>query len=306
MPTTLTGLLLFVVILLPGFAYLVGKERHGTERRLSPFRETVAIVSASVTSELVVIGVFAAIRTVWPSVTPDVGALLRQGALYFHGYQSHRGHYQIIAAWGIGLLALATLIAYAATIPRVRRLGKWLTGPYPHESTVSSWWMLFETWKGAREIEVICILDDGSSIRGRFGSFNISADDSPDRDLILKDPLHYSPSGEEDEVPYPVSTACIAARRIVTMFVNYSDPLSAGSSSASSALPMSSVLPASPVLPASSALPSVAVRSQEASSVAEKSGRRSYGPSLLEVGRKWLVSAHRQLASLWKRRPHKP
>lgn len=55
MPTTLTGLLLFVVLLLPGFAYLVGKERNGTERRMSPFRETVAIVAASVTCELVVL-----------------------------------------------------------------------------------------------------------------------------------------------------------------------------------------------------------------------------------------------------------
>jgi uncharacterized membrane protein len=57
-PTTLTGLLLFVVLLLPGFAYLVGKERHGTERSLSPFRETVAVVAASITSELVVLGLF--------------------------------------------------------------------------------------------------------------------------------------------------------------------------------------------------------------------------------------------------------
>ena len=72
MPTTLTGLLLFVVLLLPGFAYLVGKERHGTERRLSPFRETVAIVAASVTSELFVLTVFAGIRALWPSRAPDV------------------------------------------------------------------------------------------------------------------------------------------------------------------------------------------------------------------------------------------
>jgi hypothetical protein len=38
MPTTLTGLLLFAVLLLPGFAYLVGKERAGTERRVADDR----------------------------------------------------------------------------------------------------------------------------------------------------------------------------------------------------------------------------------------------------------------------------
>ena len=226
MPTTLTGLLLFVVLLLPGFAYLVGKERHGTERRLSPFRETVAIVSASVTSELIVVSIFAGVRVLWPSVTPDIGALLRQGSLYFHGNQTHRGHYQFFSVWGVGLLALAVAVAYAATVPRVRRVGEWIFGPYPHESTVSAWWMLFERWRKARNAEVTCILDDGSSVRGQFGSFNIAADDSPDRDLILTAPIYYSPSGEEDEVPYPVWAVCIAARRIVTMFVTYTDPAS--------------------------------------------------------------------------------
>jgi hypothetical protein len=310
-PTTLTGLLLFVVMLLPGFAYLVGKERHGIERRLSPFRETVAIVAASVTSELVVIGIFAAIRTLWPSITPNVGLWLRQGTLYLYGNQSHRGHYEIFAAWGIGLLVLATAIAYATTIPRIRRLGKWLTGPYPHESTVSSWWILFETWKGAREIEVVCILDDGSSVRGKFGSFNISADDSPDRDLILQNPLYYSPPGEEDEVPYPVSSVCIAARRIVTMFVNYTDPANANSSTGSSASPVSPAapVPAAPVPPvpvpavsASSALPNSAVRPPDALSVAASGERKSDDLPLVEVGRRWRSAVYHQLAQLWKRR----
>ena len=93
MPTTLTGLLLFVVLLLPGFAYLIGKERHGTERRLSPFRETVAIVAASVTSELIVLVVFAGIRSLLPSITPDVGALIRHGGVYLRGSQGGHGHY---------------------------------------------------------------------------------------------------------------------------------------------------------------------------------------------------------------------
>ena len=235
MPTTLTGLLLFVVMLLPGFAYLVGKERNGTERRLSPFRETVAIVSASVVSEVVVLAIFAVVRAVWPSRTPNVGALLGQGSLYLLGNRSHHGHYQIFAVWGLVLLVCATAIAYAATVPRLRRAGEWLLGPYPHESTVSSWWILFERWKKARGIRVICSLDDGSVIRGQFGSFNISADDSPDRDLILMNPLYYTPPGEEDEVPYPVSAVCISARRIVTMFVNYTAPAGVTSPSSSGA-----------------------------------------------------------------------
>ena len=289
MPTTLTGLLLFVVLLLPGFAYLVGKERHGTERRLSPFRETVAIVSASVASELVVIGIFAAARTLWPSITPNVGALLRQGALYFHGDQNHSGHYQIFIIWGIGLLVLAMLIAYAATIPRVRRAGEWLLGPYPHESTVSSWWILFEKWRKSRAVRVICILDDGSSIRGQFGSFNISADDSPDRDLILMSPLYYSPPGEEDEVPYPVSAVCIAARRIVTMFVNYTAPTAVTPSSSGAVAAAQAASSAAHQAQSSSRRPVAASgpsprRSRRTYALYLRQGKRSASFAVLERG----------------------
>lgn len=91
MPTTLTGLLIFIVLLLPGFAYLVGKERNGTERRASPFRETAAVVAASITSELVVLGLFAGIRWQAPSSwTPDVGALIRHGGTYLRGTKDHQ------------------------------------------------------------------------------------------------------------------------------------------------------------------------------------------------------------------------
>ncbi len=224
MPTTLTGLLLFVVMLLPGFAYLVGKERHGTERRLSPFRETVAIVAASITSELVVLVIFAIMRILWPSITPNVGALLREGRVYLTGSTGHRGHYGQFAIWGLGLLVAAVLLAYFATKPSIRRRLEWLTGPYPHESTVSAWWILFERWARNRNIELACMLDDGSAVRGQFGSFNISADDSPDRDLILQKPLYYRPAGATQETLYDVAAVCCPARRIVALFVQYSEP----------------------------------------------------------------------------------
>jgi hypothetical protein len=231
-PTTLTGLLLFVVLLLPGFAYLVGKERHGTERSLSPFRETVAIVAASITSELVVLGLFAAIRARWPAATPNVGALIANGGAYVGGTPGHPGHYKTVAVWGVALLATATLGAYLATKPGVRGLGEklGLTGPYPHDSTVSAWWILFERWPHGRDVQVVCMLDDGSVVRGRFGAFNTTAEDSPDRDLLLQQPISYRPPGEHArEVPYPASAVCCPARRIVSLFVAYSEPGSVNS-----------------------------------------------------------------------------
>src|SRR6266849_4175136 len=152
MPTTLTSLALLVVLLLPGFVYFAGKERHGTERHISPFRETVTIFTASITSEIAVLIVFAIIRTVRPSVTPDVGALIRGGTAYL------QDNYRQFALWGIGLLAASVLLAYVATLPRVRRgMAKLhLAGPYPHSSAASAWWTAFIELAGGRLIEVGC------------------------------------------------------------------------------------------------------------------------------------------------------
>src|SRR5580658_3780604 len=167
MPTTLTGLLVFVVLLLPGFAYLVGKERNGTERRASPFGETVAVVAASVTSEVVVLALFGIVRWLGPSVTPNAGALIRHPAAYLAGTDTSHGHYAQVAIWLLGMLLLATVVAYGATWPPIRRLASRLPliGSIPHDSTVSAWWILFEKWRamqevragGEVEIEVGCV-----------------------------------------------------------------------------------------------------------------------------------------------------
>jgi uncharacterized protein DUF6338 len=137
---------------------------------------------------------------------------------------SHRNFRTLTSQQLTNPLETAVLGAYLATKPQVRRMGERLTGPYPHESTVSAWWVLFERWPNGRNVEVICMLDDGSSVRGLFGSFNTSADDSPDRDLILQQPIFYRPLGENaKEVSLNVSAACCPARRIVSLFVAYSE-----------------------------------------------------------------------------------
>jgi Family of unknown function (DUF6338) len=236
MPTTLTGLVLFVISLLPGFAYLVGKERNGTERHASPFRETVAVIAASVVSEIAVLSIFSIMRCLWPTETPDVGALVRHGSVYL------REHYASVAAWGAGMLAVAVVVAYVATLPMVRKLITWPVGAYPHDSTVSSWWLLFEKWKTVRrtvpgrkvgktrkvtvtrDVQVECVLDDDSSVRGMLASFNNSADESPDRDLVLKAPVEYRSSGARELKPTEASAVSIPASRIVSLFVGYFEP----------------------------------------------------------------------------------
>jgi hypothetical protein len=222
MPTTLTGLLLFVVLLLPGFAYVVGKERNGTGQQATPFRETAAVIAASVTFELIVLAIFAIIRTLWPSLTPDVGSLIREGSGYLRGSRSHAGHYGQVAIWAIGMLAFSTLLAYLATLQKTRNFASKALGSYPHHSTVSAWWLIFETWQEGRDIHVGCVLDDESYIEGWLGSFSRSADDTTDRDLVLTEPIRYRSPGANDALPYECGAVCISASRIVSMFVNYS------------------------------------------------------------------------------------
>jgi len=223
-PATFTGLVLLVVILLPGLAYMVVRERSGSGRQLSAFRETGAVVFASVVSELAVAGVFAGVRILWPQTTPDVGRLIREGG----GYA--RLHYGPLALWAAGLLIAATALAgLAAGAPslaaRARRpaglaavAARWASG---HPSAASAWWVMFESWFPGENPHVGCVLDDGSYTEGRLASFNTDADDSPDRDLILIDPIRYRPPGATEAKPYPAGAVCISARRVVAMFVSY-------------------------------------------------------------------------------------
>lgn len=222
MPSTLTGLLLFAVLLLPGFAYLVGKERVGTERRTSPFRETVSIVAASVAAELVVVTV-SSVAWAW---SVDLGRVLTD----LPGYWRERP--VLLASWAIGLLAASTALAYTATVPGLRRLTRRITGDYPHMSAVSAWWVVFEQRDPTARKHVGCVLDDGGYVGGTLISFNNDASDTSDRDLILGTPITYRASGDEEVQPYPASAVCVSAKRIVTMFVTYRDPDGATSSQA--------------------------------------------------------------------------
>lgn len=218
MPSTLTGLLLFVALMLPGFAYLVGKERAGTERRTSVFRETISVLAAGVSADLIVVVVAAPVWSSWI----DFGRLATEPRAYW------REDPLLLAGWLIGLLMVATLLGSLATWPKVRRL---LPREYPHPSAVSSWWMIFEQFDRNGCKYVGGELDNGSYIEGWLASFNTIADDIEDRDLVLEEPIKFRPAGSTSTVPYGAHIACVSARRIVTVFVTYADPHATASTS---------------------------------------------------------------------------
>jgi hypothetical protein len=203
-PTTLTGVLLVVVLLLPGLTYSMVRERRSGERRVSPFRETGAVIFGSVIAEIAVLALFAIVRISWPDSTPDVGRLIRDRGSYVVA------HYALLAGWAVCLLLLASLLAGLAALLFKR-----------HTSTLSAWSILFGHWHKGHEAHVGCVLEDGAFVEGVIASYNLSPDDLADRDLVLVSPIRYRPPGALETEPYPAGAVCISARKIVTMFVTH-------------------------------------------------------------------------------------
>lgn len=221
MPTTALGLLLFIALLTPGFAYTLRREREAPERRLSVFRETVSIAFASILATAFVLGVFAGVRTAAPTVTPDVGTLIAAPRPYAVE------HYRELFAWGFGLLAAATVIAWTAggqgALLLVRRLpgSNWLFGVQPHEPFLSAWGRAFlerpesRVYVGATQI-------DGSYVAGYLRSYSRASDDLPDRDLVLTGDITYRAAGDDEAVVLPnVGAVVLSARNMLVLTVSY-------------------------------------------------------------------------------------
>ena len=205
MPTTLWGLVLFLVLLAPGFVFTARRERVRSGRALSVFRESTSVALVSVAANGVVLGLFAVLRTVFPSWTPDVGALVRAPEKYAVE------HYAQLTAWSAGMLAVATAAAFAVGGLRGRE----------HQSAVSAWTLLFTAHPDAA-VYVGCVLDDGSFVAGRLLSYSRSAEDVADRELTLTGPITYrAPEKTATSVLPDVGATAISARRIVLLTVSY-------------------------------------------------------------------------------------
>lgn len=205
MPTSLLGLVLFLALLAPGFAFTSRQGRVRSGRSLSAFRETTTVALVSVAANSVVLGLFAVLRIAFPSWTPDVGALVRAPERYAVD------HYAQLLAWGVGMLALATLAAFVAGGLRGRE----------HHSAMSAWTLLFTAHPDAA-VYVGCLLDDGSYVAGRLLSFSRAAEDVADRELTLTGPITYrAPEKTGSSVLPDVGATAVSARRIVLLNVSY-------------------------------------------------------------------------------------
>jgi hypothetical protein len=210
MPTTLTGLLLFVALLLPGFTFLGIFTFDRPRRRMTVLQETGTVAVVSIAIELVVLAGLLGIRQAVPSLRRGLDGFVSDPSTYF------QAHYEQVLVWSVGLLATACALAAVAGLV-ARRIPV-------HASVMSSWWTLFDRWNPKAVRYIQCELDDGSFVSGVLGDWNTEGDDLADRDLILKPPILYRAAKGAEYKPHPVGAACVSARRIVAMFIAYDNP----------------------------------------------------------------------------------
>ena len=215
-PTTLSGIFLFLVVLIPGFIYVSVREGHRPIRKLSAFRETAAVVSASAASYVPVVVVFAVLALTVPSFNGEVGQALADPEKYYvaHAYRSIGG-----------------LLAFVATGSVVAFLrGRHRAFSRKADAGASAWWQVFSSDNGnephaVRRVSVY--LKDGSMLVGNLKSFNNEAEEHADRDLILQTPLSFQNAGS-DNLYALEGTAVVVSAREIQFFELFLDPVTDG------------------------------------------------------------------------------
>jgi hypothetical protein len=229
MPSTITGLIIFVAFLAPGFVYIRRTETRLPGRSRSSLQEAGSLVTVSLLVDTVVLGLFGLARTFSVPSLPDVGALVREPGQYFEN------HYVRVVGWALLLLLLTMLLAWIAAVPPRwsvtlgERLPDRISGPLtdyvstrrrrPIEQT-SGWGSAF-LGNQEESVHVGLRLVDGTYLFGKLYSFNEQLAESPDRSLQLEPPVEIRTSSSQDSVALDCDLIEIAVRNIKTLTVHY-------------------------------------------------------------------------------------
>ncbi len=222
MPTTLVGLVLFVVLLAPGLTFVVRRAVTQPVQKLSVLRETAGLALRSLVCDALTLLLFGAVRAAAPTHTPDAGALVRPHSPYL------RQHYYYVLLWAGGLLLMACVLAMSAarlqTTAAVGRLTgsrpvRWLV-PEASVTTEPAWWVLFNAQPASR-CYVGCTLDDGTYLAGFLYTYSPDSDETADRELTLTGPIEYRATGSADTAELTVGAIAISARKVQYLTVSY-------------------------------------------------------------------------------------
>jgi hypothetical protein len=225
-PSSLVSLVLFVVLLAPGFAYVLRHEKRVPGRPFSVFRETLRVVFVSVACLTVTGLLFAGLRWLMPTRTPNVRGLLLNPS----GFA--REHHVHLLWWSLALIAFATLIGAIWGDPRLiekrqvllsHRALRWVSASTATDIRVeSAWHRIFHLYDndGKGPVQVGVQLDDGSYITGQMWSFNPAFEENQDRELILSAPLTLT-TADGAMASIGSQFTIISARRIIRLDVTH-------------------------------------------------------------------------------------
>jgi hypothetical protein len=222
MPTSLVGLLLFVVLLAPGMCFRWRRTARQPIQKLSELREIAGVVLVSVACHALVLAVFGVWRSLRPKWALNPGRLVRDGGLYVETA------YVPVLLWAAGLLVLACIAALGlaqvaddanSVGSRTYRLRCWLRASRDDDVTIEpAWWSMFADRRD-EYVYAGCALDDGTYISGSVLSFSAEADETADRELVLTEPRIRGPRGAMRSMES--SAVVISARRLQYVTVTY-------------------------------------------------------------------------------------
>jgi hypothetical protein len=225
-PSTPVGVALLLILIAPGLAYVLRRERAVPTGQRTAFREALQVIFVSVAS-MTAVGLLATLlRVLAPEHTLDVRGLIRAPGPFA------RQHHVQLAWWAFGLLAVATLLAWVMADPRIIRASQWLgthrplnllTGASSADIVeISGWWRVFEDRrpKDTAKTNVGVLKDDGTYIQGTLVSWTAGGLDYDKRELVLREPLRYQTAdGQLHDLP--VDMVVIAGRDIRRLDVKY-------------------------------------------------------------------------------------
>lgn len=224
MPTTLSGLLIFVVLLAPGFLYVIVTDQ-GPFTRTAPsvLRETASIALVSLLCDLLALGLYVPVAAMSSGRLASLQELVQDGESL---WAEDRVTILITALFlllGACLVALtlAGLVNNTSGFKtlKVRKLISWVL-PAKGARTESAWWGVLHRERPELYRRVTCYLLDGTRVRGWLRTFNPAANETEDRELILAAPIRVTSSNGAHR-PIRSGYITVSARQIQFLHVDY-------------------------------------------------------------------------------------
>ena len=188
MPGSLTGLLITVAVLTPGYVHYAIRRRLVPIRRLSVTMEGAGLFVVAAVANTLMFAIFGIVGSIPPlrGHTPDIADLMSDPSGYALLDNSRLAY---VTVW-VGILIFGASGISAAFAYRFGPLDHLSRRFAPVIARVSGWYQVFRIDPPEDSIiHVGCELQDGSYAAGRLVWFTTEPEDSPDRELILAPPF---------------------------------------------------------------------------------------------------------------------